>query len=140
VRRSTGAMKLRPEMGSPFLLGGVDVSVDCAGSKSSLGLALRITRAGGRVVLAGIPEGGPDLTPLWFRELELVGAYTGGIERYDGQERHAFDIAIDIASRNPLDGVVGATYPLKRWREAVDHAMSAGKLGTLKVTFDPRQD
>ena len=140
VRRSTGAMKLRPEMGSPFLLGGVDVSIDCAGSKTSLGLALRITRAGGRVVLAGIPEGGPDLTPLWFRELELVGAYTGGLERYDGQERHAFDIAIDIASRNPLDGVVGATYPLRRWREAVDHAMSAGKLGTLKVAFDPRQD
>jgi threonine dehydrogenase-like Zn-dependent dehydrogenase/DNA-binding CsgD family transcriptional regulator len=141
VRRETGAMKLRPEMGSPFLLGGVDVAIDCAGSKSSLELALRATRAGGRVVLAGIPEGSPDLTPLWFRELELVGAYTGGIERIDGEERHAFDIAIDIASRTPmLDEMVGATYPLRRWREAVDHAMSAGKLGTLKVAFDPRLD
>jgi threonine dehydrogenase-like Zn-dependent dehydrogenase len=141
VRRTTAAMKLRPEMGQPFLLGGVDISIDCAGSKSSLGLALRITKAGGRVVLAGIPEGGPDLTPLWFRELELVGAYTGGIERIDGEERHAFEIAIDIASRTPmLDEMVGATYPLRRWREAVDHAMSAGKLGTLKVAFDPRLD
>jgi hypothetical protein len=36
--------------------------------------------------------------------------------------------------------MVGATYPLRRWREAIDHAMSAGRIGTLKVAFDPRQD
>ena len=31
-----------------------------------------------------------------------------------------------------------ATYPLHRWREALDHAHSAGRLGTVKVAFDPR--
>jgi hypothetical protein len=30
-------------------------------------------------------------------------------------------------------------YPLASWREAVDHAMSAGRLGTPKVAFDPRE-
>jgi threonine dehydrogenase-like Zn-dependent dehydrogenase len=144
IRRDTRAMKLKPERGRPFLLGGVDVAIDCVGSKSSLDLALRTTRAGGRVVLAGIPIQAPDLTPVWYRELEVVGAYTGGIERLPGkpkQEKHAFDIAIDLASHNPvLDRMVGATYPLKRWREAIDHAMSAGRMGTLKVAFDPRQD
>jgi len=144
IRRDTRAMTLRPERGAPFLLGGVDVAIDCVGSRSSLDLALRTTRAGGRVVLAGIPVRAPDLTPVWYRELELVGAYTGGIERLPGkptQERHAFDIAIELASANPvLDRVVGATYPLARWREAIDHAMSAGRMGTLKVAFDPRQD
>jgi threonine dehydrogenase-like Zn-dependent dehydrogenase len=164
VRRDTRAMKLKPEHGRPFLLGGVDVAIDCVGSKSSLDLALRTTRAGGRVVLAGIPVQAPDLTPVWYRELELIGAYTGGIERLPGKskrgargadgasadaravapregEGHAFDIAIDLASRNPvLNRMVGATYPLKRWREAIDHAMSAGRMGTLKVAFDPRQD
>ena len=106
VRRATRAMKLKPERGAPFLLGGADVAIDCVGSRSSLNLALRITRAGGRVVVSGIPTEGADLTPLWFRELELVGA----------------------------------TYPLRRWREAIDHALGAGKLGTLKVAFDPRLD
>jgi threonine dehydrogenase-like Zn-dependent dehydrogenase len=134
-------MKQRPERGRPFLLGGVDVAIDCVGSRSSLDLALRTTKAGGRVVLAGIPVQAPDLMPVWYRELELAGAYTGGIERLAGTERHAFDIAIELASQNPvLDRVVGATYPLKRWREAIDHAMSAGRMGTLKVAFDPRQD
>ncbi len=140
VRRSAHAMKLRPERGAPFLLGGVDVAIDCVGSRSSLDLALRATRAGGRVVLAGIPTQGADLTPLWFRELELVGAYTGGMERLGKERRSAFDLAIDLAAENPIDGIVGATYPLRRWREAIDHALSAGKLGTLKVVFDPRAD
>ena len=38
------------------------------------------------------------------------------------------------------DGMVGAVYPLSRWREAVDHAFAAGSLGTVKVAFDPRRD
>jgi threonine dehydrogenase-like Zn-dependent dehydrogenase len=140
VRRETSAMKLKPERGAPFLLGGADVAIDCVGSRSSLDMALRNVRAGGRVVVAGIPVEGADLTPLWFRELELVGAYTGGIEQFDGIQRHAFDIAIELARENPLEQVVGATYPLRRWREAIDHALGAGKLGTLRVAFDPRSD
>jgi threonine dehydrogenase-like Zn-dependent dehydrogenase len=140
VRRSTRAMKLKPEMGSSYLLGGVDVAVDCVGSRNSLDLALRTTKAGGRIVLAGIPVQGADLTPLWFRELELAGAYTGGVETVDGARRHTFDIAIELAAANPIEGIVGATYPLNRWREAIDHALAAGRLGTLKVAFDPRAD
>jgi threonine dehydrogenase-like Zn-dependent dehydrogenase len=140
VRRNTGAMKLKPERGASFLLGGADVAIDCVGSRSSLNLALRITRAGGRVVVSGIPTEGADLTPLWFRELELVGAYTGGYETVGKTKTHSFDLATAIASENPIDGIVGATYPLRRWREAIDHALGAGKLGTLKVAFDPRLD
>ncbi|HET9722433.1 MAG TPA: alcohol dehydrogenase catalytic domain-containing protein [Actinomycetota bacterium] len=140
VRRSTRAMKLKPEMGRSYLMGGADVVFDCVGSRSSLDLALRTTRAGGRIVLSGIPVQSPDLTPLWFRELELVGAYTGGMETVNGDRRHSFDLAIDLARENPIDGIVGATYPLSRWREAIDHALGAGKLGTLKVAFDPRAE
>jgi hypothetical protein len=83
---------------------------------------------------------GADLTPLWFRELELVGAYTGGIEEIDGEQRSAFRIATDIAAETPIDGIVGMTYPLTRWREAIDHALGAGRLGTLRVAFEPRRD
>lgn len=140
IRRSTRSIRLRPERGAPFLLGGADVTMDCAGSRRSLDLALRTTRAGGRVVLGGIPAGGADLTPVWFRELEIVGAYASGMETpADGERRSAFDLATDLASRAPLDGIVGAIYPLNRWREAVDHALAAGRLGTVKVAFDPRK-
>ncbi|HEX2029126.1 MAG TPA: alcohol dehydrogenase catalytic domain-containing protein, partial [Nitriliruptorales bacterium] len=41
VRRATRALRLDPERGRPFLLGGVDVAVDCVGSRASLDTALR---------------------------------------------------------------------------------------------------
>lgn len=129
VRRATAAFKLAPERGQSFLLGGVDVAIDAVGSKDSLDTALRVTRAGGRVVVAGMPATGADLSPVWFRELDVTSAYaTGGAE--------AFATAFRLAGSAPLSGVVGGRYPLYRWREALDHAQSAGRLGTVKVAFD----
>jgi hypothetical protein len=63
--------------------------------------------------------------------LELVGAYAAGhqpdLDHGNGTSaRSDFDVAFDIAARAPLDGVVGAVYPLERWREALDHAFGAG--------------
>jgi len=140
VRRTDHAVKLTPERGMDFLLGGVDVAIECTGSSSALDLALRTTKAGGRVVVTGIPGGGADLTPLWFRELELAGAYTSGVEDLgNGVTRPAFEMAMELATNLPmLDQLVGATYPLDRWREALDHAMAAGRLGTFKVAFTPQ--
>jgi threonine dehydrogenase-like Zn-dependent dehydrogenase len=131
VRRATQAFRLAPERGGEFLLGGVDVAIDAVGSKESLDTVLRVTRAGGRVVLSGMPATGVDLSPVWFRELEVTGTYaTPG--------REAFQTAFELAAAAPLDGVVGGRYPLYRWREALDHAHSAGRLGTVKVAFDVR--
>ncbi|WP_020573459.1 zinc-dependent alcohol dehydrogenase [Actinopolymorpha alba] len=131
VRRATQAFRLAPERGGEFLLGGVDVAIDAVGSKDSLGSVLRVTKAGGRVVLSGMPATGADLSPVWFRELDITGTYaTAG--------REAFQTAFELAASAPLDGVVGGRYPLYRWREALDHAHSAGRLGTVKVAFDLR--
>jgi hypothetical protein len=45
-----------------------------------------------------------------------------------------------LAGQAPLDSYVDAVYPLSRWREAIGHAFSAGRLGSVKVAFDPRRD
>ena len=141
VRRAGHAVKLSPERGQDFLLGGADVVFECTGSKRALDMALRTTKAGGRVMVSGIPGPGVDLTPLWFRELELVGAYTTGMEDTPEGRRHSFALALELASQiGPvLAPMVGATYPLARWRDAVDHAMSAGRLGTFKIAFAPQE-
>lgn len=133
VRRSTGAFQLEPEFSSPYLLGGVDVAVDAVGSKQSLETSLQATRAGGRVVLSGMPAPA-DLSAAWFRELEVVGTYASA--QGDG----AFGTAIGLAATDAVQQLAKtvATYPLHRWREALDHAHSAGRLGTVKVAFDPR--
>jgi len=140
VRRSTHAYRLSPERGSSYLLGGVDAAFDCVGSPSSLDLCLRTTKAGGRVVIAGMPAGGADLAPMWFRELQVVGAYATGMELTERGPVRSFDLAMDLAREAPLEGMVGAEYPLARWREALDHAFGSGRLGTVKVAFNPRGD
>jgi threonine dehydrogenase-like Zn-dependent dehydrogenase len=136
VRRATAAHRARPDHAAEFLLGGVDVAIDAAGTRQSLDTALRVTRAGGRVVLAGMPPPGADLSPAWFRELDVVGAYAGGPADGTGE---TFRTALELAASAPLDGFVAATYPLSRWREAIDHALSAGRLGAAKVAFRPTE-
>jgi threonine dehydrogenase-like Zn-dependent dehydrogenase len=128
LRRATGGFLAHPERGEEYLLGGVDFAFECTGG-SGLDTALRLTRAGGTVLLSGMPNGGVDLTPVWFRELNLVGAYASG-----GRD---FPHALELAQQAPLKGYVDAVYPLSRWREAIGHANAAGRLGTVKVVFDP---
>lgn len=144
LRRSSRAFLLHPERGTDFLLGGTDVAFDCTGAASGLDLALRTVRAGGRVVLSGLPTGGADLTPVWYRELELVGAYASGrgLDNHNGDQRARSDFAtaLEIAKEAPLEELVSVTYPLERWRDALDHAFAAGRLGALKVAFTPQEE
>ena len=80
LRRVTTARMHSPERGADFLLGGVDLAFECTGGTSGLDTALRLVQAGGTVIVSGMPSGNVDLTPLWYRELQLVGAYASGSE------------------------------------------------------------
>jgi threonine dehydrogenase-like Zn-dependent dehydrogenase len=134
VRLATGAHLHTPEMGGVWLAGGADVTFECSGSAGALDTCLRITRGRGRVVLVGLPGAARiDLAPVWHRELDVLGAYTYGVES-DG--RRTFDIAIDIATKVDLAPLVSARYPLTRYAEAIEHAMDAGRLDAVKVVFD----
>lgn len=145
VRRSTGAFTLEPDHSPAYLLGGVDVAVDAVGSRQSLETALHATRAGGRVVLSGMPAAA-DLSAAWFRELEVVGSYASAQREHSPHPGHngrgGFDLALELAGHEAVARLAKtvAPYPLHRWREALDHAQSAGRLGTVKVAFDPRSN
>jgi threonine dehydrogenase-like Zn-dependent dehydrogenase len=139
VRRATRALQVQPELGPPYLLGGVDVAVDAVGSKASVETALQVTRAGGRVVLSGMPAQA-DFSAAWFRELEVIGSYASANREPAADGRSCFDLALGLVAGPAMSEVAGGvvSYPLHRWREALDHAHSAGRLGTVKVAFDPR--
>lgn len=116
------------------LAGGADVVFDCVGSAKSLHSALAITKPKGTVVLAGMP--GPahvDLTPLWQREINLLGAYAYGQE----SARSTFDMALELVASADLGRLVSARYPLERYDEALAHAASAGRRGAVKIVFEP---
>lgn len=140
LRRATGAFQVKPDHSPPYLLGGVDVAVDAVGSRTSAGTALRATRAGGRVVLSGMPAT-TDLSAAWFRELEVVGSYASAPREPAHGGRGAFDLATELVGGDAVAQLAKtvACYPLHRWREALDHAHGSGRLGTVKVALDPRR-
>jgi threonine dehydrogenase-like Zn-dependent dehydrogenase len=142
VRRATASL----EVGGG-LSGGVDVVVDCVGSQASLAEDLAVVRPGGTVVLLGMPATVVvDLTPLWHRQVSLRGSYAYGTEDAGGEgapaaadgTRRTFDLAFDLVAEAGLGRLVSASYPLDRYREAIDHAAAAGRRGAVKVVFDLR--
>ena len=90
-----GRSRSSPSCSPAYLLGGVDVAVDAVGSKQSLETALHATRAGGRVVLSGMPQPA-DLSAAWFRELEVVGTYASSRAEAALDGRSAFDVATEL--------------------------------------------
>src|SRR5262249_54027976 len=70
VRYQTGARLVEDPLCPPFLLGGVDVTFECTGTAAGLRDAMGATRAGGTVVMVGMPgRVTVDLAPAWQREL-----------------------------------------------------------------------
>lgn len=135
VRRATGSFVIGDD-----LSGGADVVIDAVGSESSVRAAIGMARPRGRVVLVGMPGRiSIDLTALWHRETELVGAYTYGTETVaDGRRVRTFELATELVRTADLGRLVSATYPLARYAEAIGHAASAGRRGAVKVCFDLR--
>ena len=134
VRRTTRTLEVGDR-----LAGGADVVIDCVGSADSLADALAVVRPRGRVVMVGMPgRVSVDLTPLWHREVALVGAYAYGTEPGAGGRR-TFDVAMDLVAEAELGRLVSALYPLERYTEAIEHAANAGRRGAVKVAFDLRR-
>ncbi|MCU1460378.1 MAG: Alcohol dehydrogenase, zinc-binding domain protein [Acidimicrobiales bacterium] len=128
VRSSTRSLQYGSQLSC-----GIGTVVDCVGREQSLAQALRVVAPGGTILLVGMP--GPvavDLTGLWHREVALRGCYA-----YDDSD---FDAAFDLVQEAGLDRLVTATYPIDRYRDAIDHAAHAGGRGAVKVAFDLRSE
>ncbi len=138
VRRLTHSMAVGPEHGPGRLTGGASLVLDCVGSADSIADSLAVVRPRGRVVLVGMPgKLKVDLAPLWQREISLAGAYAYGTEMLpEVGSRRTFDLAFELVGAEHLGRLVSARYPLERFEEAVAHAASAGRRGSVKVVFD----
>jgi threonine dehydrogenase-like Zn-dependent dehydrogenase len=137
VRFATGARRL-DGMNRSLLLGGADITFECVGRADSLNDAVRFTREGGTVVVVGMPgEEKVDWAPIWQRELTVMGAYAYGAEPKKKGKR-TFQLALEAAPEVHLETLTGPLFGLGEYRDAIAYAMSAGKLGAVKVAFDLR--
>jgi threonine dehydrogenase-like Zn-dependent dehydrogenase len=137
IRFATGARRLEG-MNRSLLLGGADLTFECVGRADGLNDAVRFTREGGTVVAVGMPgEEKVDWAPIWQRELTVMGAYAYGAEpRRKG--RRTFELALEAAPDMHLEKLTGPLFGLGEYRDAIAYAMSAGRLGAVKVAFDLR--
>jgi threonine dehydrogenase-like Zn-dependent dehydrogenase len=137
VRFETAARRLEG-LNRSLLLGGADITFECVGRADSLNDAVRFTREGGTVVAVGMPgEEKVDWAPIWQRELTVMGAYAYGAEPKQ-KGRKTFELALEAAGGMHLEELTGPLFGLGDYRDAIAYAMSAGRLGAVKVAFDLR--
>jgi threonine dehydrogenase-like Zn-dependent dehydrogenase len=138
--RRSGATLHQPEIGGPTVLGGFDLVFDCVGSTRSLADALRFTRSRGTTVLVGMP-GIPkdvDWTTIWYKELNVLGTYTYGMEVHGGERLRTFELALRFIHRKRVDlaGLVTHRFPLADYCKAIRSALFTGSERSIKTVFD----
>ena len=118
--------------------GGFDVTFDAVGSPDSIQSAIEVTKPGGTIILAGMPYPAKiDLTPLWHKQISLVGSYAYGTEVVGDREIRTFDLAIELAQKLSPGKFVSVLYSLEDFEEAINHARNAGSRNAIKIAFDP---
>lgn len=140
----TDTEPFQPELGQQVLLGGVDVTFDCVGSSTSIDDALRFTQAGGEVILLGMP-GIPkhvDWTSVWYKQLHVKGAYTYGLESYQNETIHTFQLGLRFLQEHgaSLLTLIGEPFTLQNYRQAIQTALNTGITSSVKTVFDLREE
>ena len=133
------ARLLKPIIGKPVGVGGFDRTFICIGGARATEDALRVTRAGGTLVLLGNSArmDGIDWTPLWLKELVVRGSLCYGEHRHGSPASDAFREAADLIAmrRVALAPLLTHVYPLGAYRTALATAMDKKASGSIKVAF-----
>jgi len=138
VAELTGSEVLKPWYGQPMLNGGVDVVYDSVTSAESLEVGVRITRTRGAVVATGVEIPRKfEWTPLYFKEIHLVGSNAFGIEEYDGRRQHAMEWYFELLTAGKIDitPIITHRYALDDYRDAFLTCFDQGRSGAVKVLF-----
>ena len=138
---------LRPTMaGLPGLPmchpGFVDVVYDTIARPETLEIGARLLRARGSLVMSGVHAPGRwEWSPLYFKELRLVGSNAFGVEEVDGVRRHGIAHYLDLASSGRVDvrPLLTHVFPLTEWRDAFAALADQATSGAVKVAIDPQR-
>src|SRR5439155_1630427 len=98
VAAETGAQIMTPWYGLPWLHGsGLDVVYDTVGLPETLEVGLRIAAARGAIVVTGVEVPRRfEWTPLYFKEISIIGSNAFGVEEFEGRRRHSLEIYLAL--------------------------------------------
>ena len=79
-----------------------------------------------------------EWTPLYFKEISVVGSNGFGIEEYEGRRQHAMEWYFEFIQTQRLDAtpIITHRFPLEAYREAFMTCYAQGDHAAVKVLFD----
>ncbi len=136
VATRTGGQVRQPITGRRVVSGGAYLTFECVGSDRTIDDALRLTRDGGRMVLAGLPgiARGVDWTAMFAQELTVIAARNhNNIELWEGRRWKAFELAIHLMEHGGVDlgWMITHRFPLRDFRAALQGA--SGRAGSKMI-------
>ena len=95
--------------------GHIDVVYDSVAKPETFEVGVRVLAERGRLVYTGVAVPGRwEWTPVYFKELSIIGSNAFAMEEFEGVRRHAIEhyLALVQAGRIDLTGMVTHRYPL----------------------------
>ncbi len=139
VAEFTGAQLKEPWRGLPMLNGGADVIYDTVSSPETFEVGVRAVRTRGRIVALGVePPRRFEWTPLYFKEISIVGSNGFGIEEYKGRRQHAMQWYFELMRTERIDitPIITHRFPLAAYKDAFMTCYAQGEHEAVKVLFD----
>jgi threonine dehydrogenase-like Zn-dependent dehydrogenase len=135
VAERTGARRVQPWLGPPWLVGGgASIVIDAVGSAQTAEIAMRAVRPRGRVVRVGVGRAARlQATLAYYKEIEVVGS--------NGSRTGDLDRALKLLAEGsvPHGSWLTHSFPLAEWRRAFETAGRPQRTAAVKVTLLPRR-
>jgi len=122
-----------------MLMRGVERIYDTVGSPETIEVGIRVAQPHAKLVITGVANPARfEWTPLYFKEIVLLGSNAFGVETFEGQRRHSMEIYLDLLKekRFDLSQMVTHRYPIDQYKQAFLSAHIKNKSNAVKVVFD----
>ena len=100
---------------------------------------MRVTRSRGRIVALGVEVPKRfEWTPLYFKELSLVGSNAFAVEEWEGRRQHAMEWYLEFLRAGTVDvtPILTHRFALDDYREAFMSCFDQGRSEAVKVLFE----
>jgi threonine dehydrogenase-like Zn-dependent dehydrogenase len=139
----SGGVLHRPFAGLPITQPGhIDVVYDTVGLAESLEVGVRVLAERGELVLTGVAAPRRwESTPVYLKELSVIGSNAYGVEELDGARKNAVAHYLDLTAAGRVDvtPILTHQFRLTDWQDAVRALAQPAETGALKVAFAPSE-
>ena len=117
----------------------MDVIYDTVGTAETLEVGVRVATSRAPIVITGV--GMPERfewTPLYFKEVRLLGSNAFGIEEVDGVRQHAMAHYLQMVAQDQFDvsSLITHRFGLEGYKQAFLTMNQKARHGAVKAVFD----